>query len=297
MVDFSLSLTDSFGLLVPEEEKRKLRATNREAFTFYNLQLTPDDCEMLVQTTQTALRENDLVCFGETITPRLIHWFLQAGYFRNYPAEIAELTEIFYRYKSELQEICEENDQRSCMLSDNAILFYMYRFYICPACAGDTEALSGLMSQIIVPAMNRLIHRRNQKRKANLAKISGNERLALYADQIAALTRSDEDLYAEDMDRRDRLFRSAMLGDTGGYRPAEPDYDARFADPAYIMEDDPYASYDDERPVFGTFTEELDELLSHDPELLLPSESLEQEWDDMADQWAADDAACSELYQ
>ena len=300
MIDFSLSLMDSFGLLVPSEEKRKLLATNRESFTFYSLQLTPDDCEIILKTAQDSLRENDLIAVGETITPRLIHWFLQAGYFRRYASEVAELTEIFYHVKGELLHICEENDQPSCMLSDNAILFYMYRFYICPSCAGDTDALSELMSQIIVPAMNRLVHLRNKKRKAKnerLAASQNADRLALYADQLSSLHELSDDELSYEKDRRDRLFRAAMLNDPNGYRSPVSDYDARLDDPSYRVDEDLYADYDDETPVFGSFTEELSDMLTHNPELLIPSEAMEQEWDDMAERWAEDDAAVSDLYQ
>lgn len=301
MVDFSLSLTDAFGGLAPAEEKQKLRAANRELFTFYGLQLSQEDCEMLVQSAQHSMQENGLVAVGGSITPRLIHWFLQGGYIgRHYAVEFADLTDIFYRVKAELQEICEENRQTECMLSDNAILFYMYRFYVSPNCGGDINTLSELMSQIIIPAMNRLVHLRNKKKKIKLKDIKtyGDPvYCALYADEIAAARAANDYEERVGRERRDALFRSVMMSDPHGYRSAVSDYDARYDDPAYDPEEDLYAVYDDEAPVFGMFAEELDELLRHNPELLLPGEELEAEWANTVEQWADDDAAVADLYQ
>jgi len=298
MVDFSLRVLDSFGLLVQKEEVKKVRATNREAFTYYGLQLSPDDCEMLVQSAQQSMRENDLVAVGASITPRLIHWFLQECHFgRKYALEVAELTDVFYRVKSELQCICEENDQTECMLSDNAILFYMYRFYTCPSCSGDADSVMEYMSQIIIPAMNRLVHRRNKQKKAQLDSLTKSAKTALYADQIMQHQLDDEYEIRSDGSRKDDLFRRVMLRDAREFGCATGDNDAETENPFYDSMDNLYGAYDDEQPVFGTFPEELDALLKREPELLLPSEQIEQEWDDMAERWEEQDAAVANLYQ
>lgn len=287
MVDFSLRVLDSFGLLKPKEETKKLLATNRESFTFFGLQLSPEDCEMLVQTAQQSMRENDLVAVGSSITPRLIHWFLQECLFgQNYALEVAELTEIFYRVKAELQSICEENKQLDCMLSDNAILFYMYRFYTCPNCAGDTDSVMEYMSRIIIPAMSRLVHLRNQKKKAALDSLVHSVNTALHADQIMQIRAGEDYEIRSDGSAQDALFRRVMFGET-----------AELAEYGADSADEMYAVYDDEKPVFGSFPDELDNLLQREPELLLPSAQLEQEWDDMVERWDEQDAAVSELYQ
>ena len=179
------TLTEQFGALAPAEQKQQILATNQDAWTSYGLQLTPDEAGMIMQTAEKALRAQDLVQFGEGITPRLIHWFLPSGYLgRNYAMRVAALTEAFYQIKGSLQALYDEADDPECVLSDNAILDYMYRFYISPTCAGDTDEMLVQTERIVVGGMRRLLEYRAAQRKAAKEEIGDPELRMLYADKL-----------------------------------------------------------------------------------------------------------------
>ena len=190
-MDFSLAI-GGFSLLTPAAQKAQLLATNRDAESYYGLQLTPDDAEMLMQTAQKAIRAQELVQFGGSITPRLIRWFLPSGYFgRGYAAQIAELTEAFYQLKGDLQALYDTADDPECVLSDNAILNYMYQFYVSPTCGGDAGEMLAQAERILIPAMRKLLEVREAERKQHNADLGDPEMRMLYADKIAQEAAAD----------------------------------------------------------------------------------------------------------
>lgn len=266
-MDFSLALS-GFSLLSPAEQKSQILATNRDAEAYYGLQLTPVDAEMLVQTAQNAIRSQDLVQFGGSITPRLIRWFLPAGLFgRNYAAQIAELTEAFYQLKGDLQAIYDTGDDPDCVLSDNAILDYMYKFYTSPTCSGDAGEMLAQAERILIPAMRRLLEVRAAERKQHAEDLGDPEMRMLYADKIAQESAEDTYESAYDEEQYDYAYREEMHRDMfGGYLR---DY---VQDPA-------------EQHTRGTFAEELEEALRRNPAFLLPSAQQEAEWLQKTEDW------------
>lgn len=278
-MDFSLLISDPFGALTLAERKNQLLATNRDAWTSYGLRLTPEESEMILQTEKHALDAEDLVQLGADITPRLIHWFLPSGYLGyNYAQRVAALTEGFYCIKGSLQALYDEADDPECFLSDNALLDYMYRFFVSPTCAGDIDETVALTERIIVGAMRRLLADRAAKRKAASAAQGDPVTRALYADMRQL--ELDEPGYDTDYERElyDYEYREAMHTDVfGNY--AE-DYDDEIA--AHTR---------------GTYAEELEEALRRNPALLLPSADMEAEWERRCEEWDELDAAAAKAEQ
>ena len=270
-MDFSLDFTRSFGALKPAEQQKQILATNSTAWNSYGLRLTASEAEMLMQTADRAMNAQELVQFGGSITPRLIHWFLPSGYLgTRYAARIAALTDAFYQLKGSLQALYDEADDPGCVLSDNAILDYMYRFYVSPTCAGDTDEMLTQCERIVVGGMRRLLEYRAAKRTEEQELIGDPEMRMLYADKLqqeeqpdAVETEYEEALY-------DYAYREEMHPDMFGNYSGD---------------------YDEEIAVHtrGTFAEELGEVLRRNPEMLLPSAAQEAEWDRMAEAWEAAD--------
>jgi len=278
-MDFSLLISDPFGALSITERKNLILATNREAWTFYGIQLTPDESEMILQAEKKALEDENLVQLGADITPRIIHWFLPSGYLGyGYARQVAELTASFYRIKGELQTLYDEADDYDCCLSDNALLNYMYQIFICPTCGGDIDEMTTQTERIIVPAMRRLLDERSVRRKAGQSEAFTGASRALYADKWA-MEQAIED-YDTDSDRElyDYAYREMMHTDVfGNYLE---DYDMTSA-----------------MHTRGTYAEELEEALRKNPAFLLPGSDVEAEWNSRVEEWEEQDAAARRYYE
>ena len=227
---------------------------------------------MLVQTEKTAVGNAGLVQFGAGITPKLIHWFLPSGYLGSrFAARVAALTEAFYQIKGNLQTLYDEANDADCMLSDHAILDYMYRFYVSPTCAGDTAEMLAQMQRIVLTGMRRLLMQRASQRAQRHSDADPVTR-ALYADALMQEEMPSEFEQEYDREDYDYTYRECMRSDMFGN----------------------YAEDYDEETAFrtrGTYAEELEEALRRNPALLLPSAAVEAEWDSRAEAWEEADAA------
>lgn len=278
-MDFSLSVAESFGVRTPAEQKQRLLATNSEAWTQYGLQLTPEESGMLLATAKKSLEGEQLVQFGDSIVPYLIHWFLPSGYLgTHYAQRVADLTEAFYRLKGELQALYDEADDPDCMLSDFAILDYMYRFYTSPSCSGDCAEMLAQTERIVVAGMRRLLEQRHAERKKKKAVAGDPEMLALYADRV--MQEETESLYETEQEEEeyDYMYRESLHKDMFGNYLRDYDYD--------------YAV-----TARGNYAEELSAVLQRNPELLLPSREQEAEWLSRAEEWDAQDEATQRAAQ
>lgn len=273
-MDFSLSLAEASPLLTPAVQKQHILALNRTLRQEYGLQLTPEDAEMLVQTADRAMAAEGLIQFGEGITPRLIHWFLPSGWLGDDPAgRAADLTAAFCRLKGDLQALYDEADDPECILSDNAIIDYMYRFYVSPNCGGDVREMLAQAERILVGTMRRLLEQRAAERKQRLADVTGDsEARALYADLIQREDAASAYEDAYEQEQYDYAYHEEMRQDVFGN----------------YLED-----YDEDTAVHtrGTYAEELEETLRRNPAFLLPSAAQETEWAEMTAEWEAQDAA------
>ena len=274
-MDEWLMPAESFRLQSKTEREAQILSVNRTTLPDYGLQLTPDEAAMILQTEDNARSDEQLVAVGGDITPRIIHWFAPSGYLgQNYARRIAELTAAFYRLKGDLQTLYDQADDPDCFLSDNALLNYMYRFFVSPNCAGDVDEMLTLTERIVVSGMQRLLTMRAAQRKAAAAQVLQDDPVtrALYADmqqQEAELpdydTEYERELY-------DYAYRESMYTDVFG----------NYAE-----------DYDEENAVHtrGTYAEELEEALLRNPSLLLPSAETEAEWDSRVEAWEEQDAA------
>lgn len=271
-MDFSLLLSPQPTELQLAEKRGGILATNALAFTLYGIQLTEDEAAMIVESGTQAQNEESLVEFGGSITPRIIHWFLPTGYLGlHYAADVAQLTAAFYHIKGRLLAICEEAGDMGCTLSDNAILYYMYRLFTNPGCAGDIDRMTDSAEQIICGGMQRLLELRRQQRKANQSVLAGDpEYRSLYADVLEEEMRESDYELRDEEERYDDTYSGMMEGVWDGA--------TGFGDPERIR---------------GDFAEELEEALRRDPALLIPGRMQEAEWDSMAEQWEEEDAAAS----
>lgn len=274
-MEFTLSAAERFGISDPAVQRHQILATNRDAWTFYGIQLTPEDAGMILKTAEKAMQAQELVQFGDGITPRLIHWFLPSGYLGTWYAQrIAALTEAFYQIKGSLQALYDEADDPDCVLSDNAILDYMYRFYVSPTCAGDIDEMLTQCERIVVGGMRRLLEYRAAQRKAAQADIGDPELRMLYADRLHQEELPDAFEAEYEQEAYDYAYREEMRQDMFG----------NYAE-----------DYDEENAVYtrGTYAEELEEALRRNPAFLLPSRAQEAEWDRMAEEWESLDAAAA----
>ena len=269
-MDFSLA-AGGFALLTPAEQKSQILATNRDAEAYYGLQLTPADAEMLMQTAGNAIRAQALVQFGGSITPRLIRWFLPSGYFGSgYAAQISELTEAFYQLKGDLQALYDESSDPACVLSDNAILDYMYRFYTSPNCAGDAGEMLAQAERILIPAMRKLLEVRAAERRQHQEDLGDPEMRMLYADKIAQETAEEPYESEYEQEQYDYAYREEMHRDMFG---------------SFLRD---YVTDPAEQHSRGTFAEELAETLARNPAFLLPSAAQEAEWAQKTEQWESE---------
>ena len=157
------------------------------------------------------------------------------------------------------------------MLSDNAILDYMYRFYISPTCAGDVEEMLVQTERIVVAGMRRLLEYRAAQRKAAQAEIGDPEMRMLYADKLQQEELPDAFETEFEDETYDYAYREEMHQDVFGNYAGD---------------------YDEELAVHtrGTYAEELEEALRRNPAFLLPSKAQEAEWDRMTEEWESLDA-------
>ena len=271
-MDFSLSLHEPLTALSPAQQRAEITALNGTVCADYGLTLTGEDAAMILRAGESAMRQAGLIQFGGGITPRLMHWFLPSGLVTS-AAQIAALTDAFYRIKGSLQEICDEADNPECVLSDNAVLDYMYRFFVSPSCAGDVAEMLRQTVQILCGTMKRLLEQRAAGRAAEQRHPDGDPALALlYADRIQAEEAelaAEEEAYGEE--RYDFTYREHMHQDCFG------NYLGDYGEQGYVTR--------------GTYGEELAEVLRQHPEFLLPSAGQEAEWADRAERWEDEDAA------
>lgn len=271
-MDFPLLFTEQLTGLAPAQQTAQLLATNQASFRSYGLRLTPDEAEMIAATGREAAAAEELVLFGAPISARLIRWFLPSGLLTagNYAANVAALTEAFYRFRGELQELYDETDDPDCVLSDNALLHYMYTFYTSPQCSGDVDEMLAIAERVILPAMRRLLAQRAADRSAGITRKSSDSE-KLFADRIAEYrepTDLEREAWAEDFEQ---AYRAAMRRDVFGQY--EADY---VEDPADRFR--------------GSDAEEMERMLKRRPELLLPDRDQEAEWADMVEKWEGEDA-------
>ena len=277
-MDFSLMLTPQKSELQLAESRNAILATNQLAFTLYGMQLTEEEAEMIVETCNQAMDEEELAEFGTGIVPRLVHWFLPTGYLGyRYAEKLASLSEVFYHIKGRLHTICEDAGETGIMLSDNAIIHYMYILFVSPACAGDIDTMAAQAEQIVCGTMQRLLTLRAKQRKAHRNVLAGDrDRNALYADLL-------KDEFGEsDMERRSADERCADM-----YNTAMESL-RYMGDPADGRDEGEMYAY-----TRGTFAEELEAALMRNPAMLIPAEQQEAEWDSMAEEWEEADAAAA----
>ena len=275
-MEFMLSAAERFGICDPAAQKHQILATNHEAWAFYGIQLTPEDAGMILQTAEKAMQAHGLVQFGDGITPRLIHWFLPSGYLgTRYALRVAALTDAFYQIKGSLQALYDEADDPECVLSDNAILDYMYRFYVSPTCAGDTDEMLTQCERILTAGMRRLLEYRAAQRRAAQEEIGDPELRMLYADRIRQEELPDEYETEYEQEMYDYAYREEMRQDMFGNYAEDYDEEAGLR-------------------TRGTYAEELEEALRRNPAFLLPSRLQEAEWDRMTEQWESQDAAAAQ---
>lgn len=273
-MDFSLSLQEPLTAISPAQQRAEILAVNSTSGAEYGLRLTPEQAAEILSTGEQAMRQAGLIQFGSGITPRLIHWFLPSGFLgEDYAAQIAALTEAFYQIKGSLQELYDDAGDHECMLSDNAILDYMYRFYTSPVCAGDVTEMLRRTQDALYRTMSRLLSNRASERFRKQQPTDADPELALlYADRLID---PDDELSALEeaygREHYDFLYREHMHQDVFGNFLG--DYGAQ----GFITR--------------GTYGEELAEVLEDHPEFLLPSADQEAEWADRVEQWEEADAA------
>ena len=100
----------------------------------YGLVLTQEDTELILEGRKNALQEQRRVEFGESILPRIIFEFCDSAYIRqdNYTQTLLRLQEIFFLYKTEMED----------EITDDELLHFMKEQFE-TICYGDLEYLEG----------------------------------------------------------------------------------------------------------------------------------------------------------
>ena len=83
-MEFTLAIAEQFGALSPAEQKQQLLATNRDAWTSYGLQLTPEEAnegrEKVKEKARETAIENGILAEARENAEVLIREFLAGGY-------------------------------------------------------------------------------------------------------------------------------------------------------------------------------------------------------------------------
>lgn len=267
--------SEQFAGLALAEQQKQILATNHAAYGDYGVRLSPEDAEMIAQTGQKAVSAAGMVAVGGSIVPRLIRWFLPSGYLtgQNYALNVAELTEAFYRLRSELQDAGGHDP--ALTLSDNALLNYMFNIYTSPTCSGDAAEMTAQAENILLPVMRRLAAGRETERKQQTKRLSDQPENALLFADLIEQERAESSFEEEaDEESYDYEYRSAMGKDCFGG-----------SDPAY-QEPEAYGTRD-------TYEDRLRRILNRNPAMLFPSRETEAEWADRAEHWEDEDAAAA----
>lgn len=103
-----------------EKVKSEILDTNVKSAE-YGLMLSEQDAQMILTADNDALSEQDRICFGESLAPKIIEKFMQSSYIApsEYAETIAELIDIFYEVKEESYDL----------LTDEDIIDVMYNFF------------------------------------------------------------------------------------------------------------------------------------------------------------------------
>lgn len=130
-MSFELSLLNNSALMTRQavEELLALNAKTPE----YGLSLTPAQAQALAQVRLEALRQNGRIEFGGGATAGLILAFRDSPYIypQNYEETISDLTEVFYAYKNETNDL----------MRDDELIAYMKAAFD-GVCQGSVELLA-----------------------------------------------------------------------------------------------------------------------------------------------------------
>ncbi len=111
----------------------KVIKTNDTANRF-GLTLTKEDAELVVSARNKSLQQKGRIELGESIIPSIIYEFCDSEYIEqgNYTTSLIRLTDIFYLYKNETEDL----------LKDDELLLYMKLMFE-NVCRGDFDELEG----------------------------------------------------------------------------------------------------------------------------------------------------------
>lgn len=93
------------------ELKNEILETNDE-IKDYGLRITPEQAEMIVDAAANALKTQDRIEFGESITPKLIEKFSKSSYVSqvDFAQTIAALLDVFYNVKDASLDVLSDDD-------------------------------------------------------------------------------------------------------------------------------------------------------------------------------------------
>lgn len=121
------------GLARVEQDAAELLECN-PVLQRHGLALTEQDARQLALAHRQAAAETGRMVFGQAITARLAVAFCDSPYIgtRDFAAQLAQLTEVFYHFKNETLE----------RLTDEVLVDFMVRAFNGP-CQGSLELLMG----------------------------------------------------------------------------------------------------------------------------------------------------------
>lgn len=130
-------------LLGKQNQVQAIMKTNEYSEKF-GLTLSEKDTQLLVTERKNSLKEQKRVEFGEGIMPKLIYAFCDSDFVnqRNYTEILAQLQDIFYLYKNEMQD----------EITDDELIHFMREQYE-NVCFGDLDYLAGTCLDIFAQAV------------------------------------------------------------------------------------------------------------------------------------------------
>ncbi|MBR5618856.1 MAG: hypothetical protein IKW76_03905, partial [Clostridia bacterium] len=109
--DFGFDLISfSSGLLQKHTVQDIMRCNERSAR--YGLVLTTEQAKELAETRESSLRENGRIEFGSGVVDKIINAFCDSPYLMqsNYVETLHELIELFYYYKSDVEDLISDDE-------------------------------------------------------------------------------------------------------------------------------------------------------------------------------------------
>ncbi len=157
---------NSLSLVTKKKEVHDLVARNENSAQ-YQLSLTKEQAQQLVESKNQSLRKYERLELGESILGKLVEAFMDSQYVdqRNYLETLTVLQDLFYQYKNECMDL----------VSDEELIEFM-REQFETVCYGDLDYLGRTCLERFKDAVKAGWHDKEESRKERYDKLNPEKR-------------------------------------------------------------------------------------------------------------------------